>query len=69
MHCVTELGSFRCAVQSLNNEYLALTMSAVASHKQVQHPTMVSFVGFTAGRRLFKENEIFLPDKGHIELT
>lgn len=49
---------------------LALTVHTMASHKQVQDPTTLSsFAGFTIGCRLFKENEIFLRDKGHMDLT
>lgn len=45
-------------------------MLAMASHKQIRNPTMLSsFVGSTAGRQHFKENELFLQDKGHMELT
>lgn len=54
----------------MSTSSLALTVLAVASHKQVQDPTMLtSFVSFTAGCQLFKENEMSLSDKGHMELT
>lgn len=68
----TERGSFLYAVQSLNNEYEPglWRCSPWCPVNKCRDPTMLSsFVGFTAGRRLLKENEIFLWDKGHMELT
>lgn len=65
--------AFGCAVKPLNNEHqlrLRQRSPPRRPHTQVQDPTpLSSFAGFTTGRRLFKENGIFLWDKGHMELT